>query len=356
MVQLTSNFTSEAPLAPSIREAISVALADGWADPKKSSQAATKAAALRHGCLEELASHLGARPSQLEVVGEPNLAYFLAISGLLTPELELVTSSIDLGKIRAVARAHSGGKFELNVGRDGLYKNISEIPSVPSLIVLQSCNGETGVRQNGIDAVKENFASSAHIILDASHDIPNAAMITGISSAIFDSTSWGGPGGLGLLYISEPARYRYPLPHIAPIRTPGSYSLPLLVGAAIALTLYKESLTSIFALRKYAAAVLSKIDGVSVVAADTGAQSRYLSFLIDGISSEELLRSLQPLRIELDAGSACSPEDLTPSHVIAAMGLPTTGHMRITLHPESTQDEIDYLVANIVVVLSQLRS
>ena len=355
MVQLTSNFTSEAPLAPSVREAISVALADGWADPKKSSQAATKAAALRHGCLEELASHCGVRPSQIEVVGEPNLAYFLAISGLLTPELQLVTSSVDLGKIRAVARAHGGAKFELVVGNDGLYKNISQIPSAPSLIVLQSCNGETGVRQNGITALQENSASSSNIILDASHDIPSATILTGISSAIFDSASWSGPTGLGLLYIADPAKYRYPLPHIAPIRTPGSYSLPLLVGAAVALTLYKESLTSIFALRKYAAAALSKIDGVSVVAADAGAESRYLSFLIDGISSEELLRSLQPLRIELDAGSACSPEDLTPSHVIAAMGLPTTGHMRMTFHAESTQDEIDYLIANIVLVLSQLR-
>ena len=355
MVQLTSNFTSEARLAPSIREAISVALADGWADPKKSSQASTKAAALRHGSLEELASHLGVRPSQLEVVGEPNLAYFLAISGLLTPELQLVTSSVDVGKIRAVARTHSGEKFELLVEEDGLYKNLSDIPSAPSLLVLQSCNGETGVRQNSIGDIQERFASSAKIILDASHDIPNTTMLSGISTAIFDSTSWSGPTGLGLLYIADPTKYRYPLPHIAPIRTPGSYSLPLLVGAAIALTLYKESRASIIGLRKYAAAALSNIDGVSVIAAETGAESRYLSFLIVGISSEELLRSLQPLDIELDAGSACSPEDLTPSHVIAAMGLPTTGHMRMTFHAENTKDEIDYLVANLVSVLSQLR-
>jgi cysteine desulfurase len=355
VVQLTNNFTSEAPLAPSVREAIAIALADGWADPKKSSQASTRAAALRQGCLEELASHCGAQTSQLEVVGEPNLAYFLAISGLLSPDLQLVTSTVDLGKIRAVARAHSGEKFELAVGSDGRYTNLSEIPAKPSLVVVQSRNGETGVSQKSVAEITEDFPATHNIILDASHDVPNYQMLTGVSSAVFDSASWNGPSGLGLLYIAEPAKYRYALPHIAPIRTPGSYSLPLLVGATVALTLFKQSQEAIFQLRRYAVAALSKIEGVSVVAAQSGENSRYLSFLISDISSEELLRALQPLHIEIDAGSACSPEDLTPSHVIAAMGLPTTGHMRITLHTESTESEIDYLVANIALVLSQLR-
>lgn len=355
MVQLTSNFTSEAPLSPQVREAISIALQDGWADPKKSSRAAAKAAALRHGCLEELAAHCQTQPSHLEVVGEPSLAYFLALSGLLTPASQLVTSAVDLGKIRAIARSHQGSRFELTVDGNGRYNNLSDIPPKPSLIVLQSCNGETGVRQVSL-AENDSFSQPDQmVVVDSSKDIPAEEILEGASAAIFDSTAWNGPAGVGIIYIAEPAKYRYPLPHIAPIRAPGSYSLPLLVGATVALTLFKKSERSIFELRNYAVSRLSAISGLTVVAAETGSQSRYLSFLIDGLSAEELLRTLQPLGVELDAGSACSPEDLTPSHVIAAMGLPTTGHMRITIHPESTREEIDYMSAHIAKTLDQLK-
>lgn len=356
MVQLTSNFTSEAPLTPRVQEAISIAIQDGWADPKKSSQAAARAAALRQGSLEELASHCGTQPQHLEIVGEPNLAYFLALSGYLTPQSQLVTSAVDLGKIRAVARAHAGEKFQLTVDRNGRYNNLSEIPSKASVIVLQSCNGETGVRQDlsrtDIDLALEDQS----IIIDASHDIPTAALLEGSTAAIFDSSAWNGPTGLGIIYIADAAKYRYSLPHIAPIRSPGSYSLPLLVGATVALSEFKESQEKIRQLRKYAVDVLSAISGLSIVAPESGSASRYLSFLVDHLSAEELLRALQPSGIEIDAGSACSPEDLTPSHVIAAMGLPTSGHMRITLHPESTKEELDYLAMCIAGALNRLSS
>lgn len=356
MVQLTSNFTSEAPLAPQVREAISIALQDGWADPKKSSRGAAKAAALRHSCLEEIAAHCHTQPSHLEVVGEPNLGYFLALAGFLTPQRQLVTSAVDVGKIRAIARSHRGEKYELTVDGMGRYNNLSEIASQQSLMVFQSCNGETGVRQESL-ASNSEFSQRGHtVVVDASRDIPASEILQGASAAIFDAAAWNGPAGIGLMYIAEPAKYRYPLPHIAPIRAPGSYSLPLLVGATVALTLFKQSQQSIIKLRSYAAHQLSAITGVTVVAEETGSHSRYLSFLIDGLSSEELLRTLQPLGVELDAGSACSPEDLTPSHVIAAMGLPTAGHMRITIHPESTRGEIDYMIAHIAKALSQLNS
>jgi cysteine desulfurase len=47
--------------------------------------------------------------------------------------------------------------------------------------------------------------------------------------------------------------------------------------------------------------------------------------------------------IDVDSGSACSAADLQPSHVLAAMGYPTTGHLRLTLHSGTTRSEIDSL-------------
>jgi cysteine desulfurase len=97
------------------------------------------------------------------------------------------------------------------------------------------------------------------------------------------------------------------------------------------------------------------LDNVTVIGAKPE-ESRYLSIIVDGISGEEVLRALLMLGISTDSGSACSPEDLTPSHVIAAMGYPTTGHLRFTIHPETSQIEIDNLSQQISKVVQELRS
>ncbi|MEI6671093.1 MAG: cysteine desulfurase, partial [Actinomycetes bacterium] len=60
--------------------------------------------------------------------------------------------------------------------------------------------------------------------------------------------------------------------------------------------------------------------------------------------------------IQVDAGSACSADDIEPSHVLRAMGIATAGNIRITLHPETTESEIANLVANIKSAVAKLRS
>jgi cysteine desulfurase len=181
-------------------------------------------------------------------------------------------------------------------------------------------------------------------------------MTDGFAAATLDATSWNGPAGLSLIAINDSEKFRYPLPHIAPIRVPGSFSLPLLIGSAVALTEIKAEEKKIYELRKYGAAQLSAIDGVTLVGADVDYQSRYITILIGDLSGEEVLRSLMKLDINCDSGSACSPEDLAPSHVLAAMGYPTTGSLRFTFNATHTNEDIDLLIASLKDVLTQLRS
>ena len=63
-----------------------------------------------------------------------------------------------------------------------------------------------------------------------------------------------------------------------------------------------------------------------------------------------LVRELEAHTISIDAGSACSPSDLAPSHVLAAMGLPSEGSLRLTLRQEHTEADIDALVKALVEV------
>jgi cysteine desulfurase len=155
--------------------------------------------------------------------------------------------------------------------------------------------------------------------------------------------------------INDADGYRYPFAHIAPIRTPGSYSLPLLVGATVALHEYRQNEGTISVLRNQLLRYLQELDGVQVIGS-IEESTRYLSLVVDQFSGEEVLRALLKSGISIDAGSACSAEDLAPSHVIAALGLPTTGHLRATIHPETKAADIENLVTQLKSVLQNLRS
>lgn len=350
MAHLTDIYTFEGPLSERVREAISAALEQGWGEPKKLSQASHRAQELRRGAIEEIASHLAISPEKIEVTGEPHLLHLLALQGFLGNDSHLYTSPVDVGKIRAVARAYAGPSSQMAVTSEGLIAPPQEA-STSDLISIQAENGETGIKQN-LDPWR---GLPAKMALDATRTIPAPGLTDGFSVTTFDAQSWSGPAGLGFLVINDAASYRYPLPHIAPIRVPGSFSLPLLVGAAIALNEYHLAKVEIESLRNLLAERLRDIEGLTVIGSRDEA-SRYLSVIVEGVSGEEVLRALLRKGIATDSGSACSPEDLTPSHVIAALGLPTTGHLRFTVHAGMVRSDIENLVAAISEVLNQLRN
>jgi cysteine desulfurase len=324
----------------------------GWADPKKQSQASGRVAILRDSALSEIAAILGTSPSRLEVIGEPSLLHYIALMGFMRDASSLYTSTIDLGKIRAVARQYSDPSHEIGVDEHGRYILASWKPAKNSVISIQASNGETGVVQD-LDRWRGH---QARVVVDATRALITPHLIEGFSATTFDATSWGGPTGLGFLAIADEKSFKYPLPHIAPIRVPGSYSIPLLVGSAIALGEFVSHQASLVALRALLAHELSALSGLTVLAAESGAHSRHLSIIVEDYSSEEVLRSLLKRGIAIDAGSACSPEDLTPSHVIASMGYPTTGHLRFTLHPSHTESDVTALAHSLNEVLAELRS
>jgi cysteine desulfurase len=286
----------------------------------------------------------------VEVVGEPHLLHHLALLGFLKSESHLYTSTVDVGKIRAVARNHSGPWTQMEVDQQGAIALPPTFAS-DSVISLQVENGETGIAQD----LNLGRDTSSAIALDATRTIPRSELLDGASVATFDAQSWNGPSGLGFLVINDGDKYRYPFAHIAPIRTPGSYSLPLLVGAVIALNEARSTISTQYQLRRTLAQGLTGVPGVTVIGS-AQSESRYLSAIVDGISGEEVLRSLLGQDIAADAGSACSPEDLAPSHVIASMGYPTTGHLRFTIHPTTQAADINTLLNGLKEVITKLRS
>ena len=344
VVRVTGNFASESPLSPPVRDALLAAFDQGWADPKKQSQAASRAAILRNQSIENIASRLGIPVQSVEVLGEPSLGHFFAIAGFLTKESTFAYASIDKGKVRAIARRHEGSNLEIPVQPDGQILFPDSLPSATTLS-FQLANGETGITQLHNRAME----SAQFISIDATTSGARVALPSRWDSALFDARSWNGPAGLSILSIANRADFAYPLPHIAPINVPGSYSLPLLIAASVALENFSVEQADN---RDFLISELKKIEKVEIVGEESPAINSILSCVVKGVRNEVIVRELAKLGIDIDAGSACSAADLQPSHVLASMGYETGGHLRFTIRPDVTQEEITAVVQALKEVIS----
>ena len=213
------------------------------------------------------------------------------------------------------------------------------------MLSLQLANGETGIVQDS----QRLAGLSNFVAVDATSSGPRIQLPDNWDTALFDARSWYGPGGLAILAIKNKTQFAYPLPHIAPIKSPGTFSLPLLIAASVAL----ENFTSEEAtLREFAISELAAIPGVRVVAPKAAAINNVFSIIVAGFNGEHLVRELAARSLDVDSGSACSPADLQPSHVLAAMGYPTDGHLLITLKTGMTRADIQALVSAISEITS----
>jgi len=192
VVRVTGNFTSENPLSEIVSKAISAAFEAGWADPKKLSQVSQRAKILQNQALEALASGLGIRVDQMEIVGESELATYLCIAGFLDPSRHLSVGAIDRGKIRAFARTHQSHSI-IPVDQNG-YLDVSQIPA-DSILSLQIANGETGILQD-IDLLATKAQT---VVLDATYSGSRIALGDRWDGAIFSSHAWGGPPGISMI-------------------------------------------------------------------------------------------------------------------------------------------------------------
>ncbi|MGH6692422.1 MAG: aminotransferase class V-fold PLP-dependent enzyme, partial [Gammaproteobacteria bacterium] len=84
-----------------------------------------------------------------------------------------------------------------------------------------------------------------------------------------------------------------------------------------------------------------------------------LTVCVPGADSEALLMHLDLAGVAAGSGSACTTGTIEPSHVLAAMGIPrelAIGAVRFSLGRETTDSEVDRVVAVFPEVVSKVRS
>jgi cysteine desulfurase len=324
-----------------------MASSQGWADPKKLPSQSRSAAILFEEAKATFAAQLGIRNEYLHFIGEVSFGYFLGIKGLLNKDRHLFYSKIDRQEVHAIATEVPSTK--LDVSKEG---KISFPPSSSkNVIAWQLRNGETGITQDELN--DENSL----IFVDATASGARSPLPKNWSTALFDSRSWDGPQGLGILAIRDEVNWKSPIPRMDNLKVPGGASLPLIISSAIALDQWvegergvkKQMETLAAEIRKF---VSNEIGNVNVL---QGAHD-LISISIEGVDAEYLVNELDKAGFAVDSGSACKPTALAPSHVLEAMGQPTGGNLRIYLHHDTSPKQVQSFLVALKFVVEKFRS
>ena len=348
MVRITSGFQQESPLHPSAKKVLDQLFDKGWPDAEKINQSSREAAILLNEAKNTFAKYLNLRVDEIEFIGELNLGFHLGITGMLKPDSKLIISEIDKQSIFAVKNSwENGGQKSHTMKVNALGQSQAESFTEKDLLVWQVANGETGIIQDSPKSGSMIFADCTASGVDY---LPEFEYQT----ALFDSKSWQGPNGIGILVIKNGAQWINPLPHNDYVRTPNSYSLPLALASAVALESYllERAKVNDFKDQLIDQLKISQLEFISPIGENNLA--KFLTLIFANVEADRLVLELQDAGFAVDSGSACRAADMQPSHVLAAMGLPTAGGIRITFHPQISSEDVTELGKAIISCVKRL--
>ena len=259
----------------------------------------------------------------------------------------------------------------LDVHEDG-YVRIDEfkkaIKDETCLVTIMYANNEIGTVQpvEEIGAICKEKGIYFHTdAVQAVGHLPINVKEQNIDMLSFSAHKFHGPKGIGALYC------RKGIPLIGFMqggaqernKRPGTTNTPAIAATAAALKKSCEEMDKNIA---YVSGLRDKlIDEIIKIIPRTrvnGGRSPRLpgnvSFCFEGIEGESLLLYLDLKGICGSSGSACTSGSLDPSHVLLALGLPheiAHGSLRLSLSEYNTEDEIDYIIEQLPLVVNRLR-
>lgn len=174
-----------------------------------------------------------------------------------------------------------------------------------------------------------------------------------------------GPKGVGFLYVRKGIKLIPVLHgggHERGLRS-GTENIPGIVGMATAVKLSFSEMDEVTPrLRGYRQRLIESITalpGTRLNGDRTDSLPHVSNFSFAGIEGESLVMRLDEKGIATSTGSACSSPNLEPSHVLVAIGVPLTmahGSLRISTGRQTTDDDIDAIIAALPPVVGKLRA
>ncbi len=244
-----------------------------------------------------------------------------------------------------------GGDGRIELGR---LEQLLQGP--PALVALQAANNETGVLQPVFEASELTHAHGGVLVCDAAQAagrLPLGEVARGADVVMLSAHKFGGPKGAGALAALRPGlSFETPLLRGGGQergRRAGTENVAALAGfgaAARAVTPGLEAeAVRLAGLRDAIATRVRALAPEATVFAEAAPRlPNTLAFAIPGVAAATLLMRLDLEGVAVSSGSACSSGKVGPSHVLAAMGVPTAlaaGAIRVSLGWASGEADIE---------------
>jgi cysteine desulfurase len=360
---------SSEPLHPAAREAMVAALDTGWADPRRLHGHARNARLLLDNAREVVAESLGVRRDEVSFTASGTDAVHRGLLGLIprsgARSTTILTSAVEHSSVLHARDWHTrrGGEGMVaasdHLGRpaDGVWAAARE--DEVGVAALQSANHEVGTVQDVAGAAAE--LGDIPLFVDACASMGRIPLPDGWSAAAGSAHKWGGPAGVGILLVRKGVRWASPFPGDDRVdeRAPGFENVPAALGAAAALqavvTERDEVNARQFALVDRIRAAVREIPDVEVVGDPVDRLPHVVTFSFLYVDGEAIVDALNRRGLAVASGSACTSSSLEPSHVLSAMGVLTHGNVRVSLTRETTDADVDQLLAALPDVVAQIR-
>ena len=369
MTSVYLDAASTTPLHPVAKQALDVAMADGWADPTKLHGQGRRAQQLLDAARGGVAEVLAVGDDEVRFTHSGTAAVHSGLIGALDGNRRqgnvLIHSEVEHSSVLHAAAWHEqrGGRaFGFPVDRSGrvrldrLRDVVAEV--APTVVAAQSANHEVGTVQPVAEIA--DICGPAVLVVDAAQSLGHMPIPSGWSVLTGSARKWGGPAGVGLLVVDKNTRWRNPWPHDPgqPLAT-GAVNLPAIVAAAASLrAMIAERDANDRRLRRLTDLIrrrAAEIGWVEVVGNPHERLPHIVTFSYPFEDGEPMLLALDKAGFEVSAGSSCTAATIRPSHVLEAMGVLSHGNIRVSLHRGVTDDDVERFTRALPEVMKQLR-
>ena len=360
MTEVYLDYAATAPMTP----AALAAYAEAAAQPGNAASLHRAGQRARER-LEEgrarLAAGLGAAPLELILTGGGTEADNQALLGLAQahPGGHLITSLTEHSAVLAPARWLEARGHPVTfllpdrLGRLDPDELRAALRPDTFLVSIHHANNENGAVQDVAALAQIAHAGGALMHTDAVQSpgvLPVNLHAWDVDLASFSAHKWGGPKGVGLLYL----RRGLELPpllmggHQERGLRAGTQNVAGVYAAGVALaeavTAQPTTHAHLRALQAQLVNALSEVPDLSFNHPPEGSP-KLVSVTVHGADGEALLMNLDLEGVFASAGSACAAGTSLPSHVLSAQGLgdaDARASLRLSFGPQTTQEEVAY--------------
>jgi len=345
----THNFDtlSSHPIHPAAKKALGSLPDYAFVDPTKLYHDSRSARLLLDSARASIAARLKVNPDEVSFIPSGNAGIDLTISGLLNALDNKIVIYSAVEQKAIIERLKDFSTFEIPVDKFARVNESQFIESLitnkPGLAVLQFANHEVGTQQPLNPIYKKCQELNIPLFVDATMTAGLVNLGSDWDVLLLKPATWGAPIGIDILVVKRNVRFKSIL--LDDGRENHKFSNNVSIPHAVAIGASLEEITlnrseiakSLGTLINDLRQLLSSNLDITLLGDPVARVPHVLAAVIKNIDGEALVSGLSKRGFAISSGSSCTPDQVKPSHVLAAMGFEGQINIRISL-PFSAND------------------